>query len=167
MNRPAVFLKLAMLVLAGCGGRDEQVNTAPNDAPIRARFAAPQPSNGAQAQSRGPEQATPDISALSIRRSELDAVLALGPAALLRRVNTEPVRERSHFVGFRIIGFPAGPPATIDLRIGDIVLAVNGTRIEKPEHFVAILDQLKSADKISFQIRREGADQMLDYPIVQ
>jgi type II secretory pathway component PulC len=109
-----------------------------------------------------PEPAAPG----TIKRAQLDEFLAGGPAPILALVVTEPYRERGRFVGFRIVSFTQGEPAAIDLRPGDVILAVNGRRIERPEHYFEVFEALKQADAISFDLRRDGTDQQLVYPIV-
>jgi len=102
----------------------------------------------------------------TIARADLDEVLARGPAPLLALVVTEPYREQGRFVGFRILEFPQGEPTAIDLREGDVILDVNGRRIERPEHLFEIFEQLKTADRIVLRLKRDGRDETLTYPIV-
>ncbi|MBW2276537.1 MAG: hypothetical protein JRF63_03530 [Deltaproteobacteria bacterium] len=102
----------------------------------------------------------------TIGRQQLDELLAGGPAPILALVETEPYRERGRFVGFRIVSFPKGEPSAIDLRTGDVILAVNGHRIERPEHYFEVFEALKTAEQLSFDVKRDGAKQQLVYPIV-
>ena len=102
----------------------------------------------------------------AIRRADLDAVLAEGPGALLARVTTEPARVGGRFAGFRITGFPAGPPAAVDLRVGDVLRAVNGRRIERPEHYFEAFRSLSGAGELRLDLYRDGAREVLVYPIV-
>lgn len=102
----------------------------------------------------------------SIHRADLQAVLAAGPAALLQRVTMEPVRENGRFVGFRIAGFVGRPPSAIDLRPGDIVLTVNGRRIERPENYFQVFEELQVASELRFELLRSAEVKTLLYPIV-
>jgi hypothetical protein len=102
----------------------------------------------------------------TVRRADLDALLAAGPGAFLTRVETAPERRGGRFVGFRIAGFPKGPPRTIDLRPGDVVLRVNGRDLERPEQYFEAFRTLAGAAEIRFEILRDGAPLTLAYPVV-
>jgi S1-C subfamily serine protease len=101
----------------------------------------------------------------TIRRADLDALLAEGPGALLARVETVPERRDGRFVGFRIAGFPRGAPQSIDLRPGDVVLRVNGHGVERPEQYFEAFRTLAGAAEIRFEILRDGKPAELLYPI--
>ncbi len=101
-----------------------------------------------------------------ILRSDLKQVLEAGPGALLRRVMTEPAKTEGRFIGFRITEFTNGKPSTIDLCIGDVILMVNGRKIERPEHYFEVFQELKVASELRFVVLRQGVEQTLSYPIV-
>ena len=143
---------LAALAI-GCGGTATQTEIVETD--ISTQIEA----------SPRPELATPSTPG-TIDRSALDELLAGGPAPILGMVVTEPYRERGRFVGFRIVSFTQGEPTAIDLRPGDVILAINGRRIERPEHYFEVFEALKRADELSFDVKRDGVDQQLTYPIV-
>ena len=110
--------------------------------------------------------APPELPPDAIRREDLQTVLAAGPAALLQRVVTEPVRENGKFVGFRIAGFTGEPPGVIDLQPGDIILSVNGRKIERPENYFQVFEELQVASELRFELLRSGEVETLLYPIV-
>jgi S1-C subfamily serine protease len=101
----------------------------------------------------------------TVRRADLDALLAEGPGALLARVETAPEQRAGKFVGFRITGFPGGAPRMIDLRRGDVVIRVNGHGVERPEQFFEAFRTLSGAAEIRFEILRGGEPVELLYPI--
>ncbi len=102
----------------------------------------------------------------TISRSDLDEVLVEGPAGILGRALTEPVFKSGKFEGFRITAFPRGEPTVIDLRVGDVILKVNGRSVERPENYYDIFQELKVATELHFELRRDGVEQTLVYPIV-
>jgi type II secretory pathway component PulC len=101
----------------------------------------------------------------TVARADLDALLAGGPGPVLALVVTEPHKRAGRFVGFRIVSFTQGEPTAVDLRAGDVVLAINDRRIERPEHLFEVYEQLKTADELSFEIERAGRAETLTYPI--
>ena len=109
---------------------------------------------------------TPPLPPGAIQRADLHAVLAAGPAALLQKVVTEPVRKNGKFVGFRIAKFTQRPPAAIDLRPGDVVLSVNGRKIERPENYFQVFEELQVASELRFKLLRDNELKTLLYPII-
>lgn len=152
MTKLPTITGLTVLAI-GCGGAAAQTEIVETD--ISTQIEA--------AESEAP---TAPMTPGTIARGELDELLADGPAPILAMVVTEPYRERGRFVGFRIVSFTQGQPTAIDLRPGDVILAVNGRRIERPEHYFEVFEALKQADQLSFDVRRDGVDQQLTYPIV-
>jgi len=100
-------------------------------------------------------------------RSDLNAILAAGPAALLAHVLTEPVKNSGAFVGFKITRFTHGNPPIIDLRTGDVILLVNGKKVERPEDYFIIFEELKVAREINFLLLRENKEISLSYPVIE
>jgi len=101
-----------------------------------------------------------------ILRNDLKQVLAAGPAALLQEVTTEPVKKDGRFIGFRITQFTRGKPAAIDLCVGDVILKVNGQKIERPENYFLVFQELQVASELRFEVLRKGEEYTLLYPIV-
>ncbi len=112
-------------------------------------------------------QPTPSGEQSGLTRAALDEVLAAGPAALLGMVETAPVQQRGQFVGFKIVAFKDGPPTVIDLRVGDVLLAVNGRRIERPGDYFEVFQALQTAEVLQLVVLRGARQQVLDYPIVE
>jgi type II secretory pathway component PulC len=112
------------------------------------------------------EETTSPLPPGAILRADLQAVLAAGPAALLQQVVTEPVRENGKFVGFRIAKFARSAPTVIDLRPGDVILTVNGRKIERPENYFQVFEELQVASELRFKLLRDNEITTLRYPIV-
>jgi type II secretory pathway component PulC len=111
-------------------------------------------------------ETAPTLPPGAILRADLQAVLAAGPAALLQKVVTEPVRKNGKFVGFRLAEFTQGAPAAIDLRPGDIILLVNGRKIERPENYFQVFEELQVASELRFRLLRDNEVKTLLYPII-
>ncbi|RMG99041.1 MAG: hypothetical protein D6705_04430 [Deltaproteobacteria bacterium] len=105
-----------------------------------------------------------------VYRSELDRATARGPAYLLRQLGPEPHRIDGRFVGYRITRlFPDEPGLCsdpCDLHEGDVIVAVNGVRIERPEHLATLFEQLPSMTELRVDRLREGEGQSRTYRIL-
>ncbi len=95
----------------------------------------------------------------AIDRLALLRVLDAGPGGLLRAVEISPSFEGSRFLGWRLeqIVDAASPLAAVDLLAGDILLAVNRRPIARPEHVMAIWQELRGADELICQVWRGDA----------
>ncbi|MBN2529535.1 MAG: hypothetical protein JXR76_24315 [Deltaproteobacteria bacterium] len=109
-----------------------------------------------------PPKATPIT---SVSRPELDGILDKGPGHLLAMVQTDSVKENGRFVGFRIVGFRLNAPAILGIQPGDIVVAINGMPVERPEHLIALFKQLRTAASIKFSIIRDGKNEIAQTPV--
>ena len=155
---------------AACGGNtaQEPINETPihvssedvvtpskpvSPAPATTTFEAPPP------QKSVPEGA--------ISRTALNRIIADGPAAVLARVTTKPHRNSGRFVGFEIMGFSLAPPTAVDLKIGDVIIAINGLRIVKPEDYFRVFEELKVASELRFEFLRNNIKEERSYPIVE
>jgi len=85
---------------------------------------------------------------------------------VLALVQTEPARANGRFVGFRIRAFAAEAPAAVDLRVGDVVVAVNGKSIISPDDFFRVFQELEVASEVRFDILRAGKKECIVYPIL-
>ncbi len=116
------------------------------------------------AQPEPPFVACPPGAPTTTTRAELQAFLDRGLPELLGRMRTAPVLDRqgpgARFVGFRLVALAddlrCGP---FGLREGDIVTAVNGHGIERPEEALEVWQQLYEATTISLSLLRGGVAQ--------
>jgi type II secretory pathway component PulC len=155
------FAALLSFVVAGCGAGHEDAKE-PIDQPDGEQTES---ATGDKGLLKGDDAKTASSTG-EILRSDLNKVLAAGPAALLAEILTDPVRENGRFVGFRIAKFVHGEPESIDLKTGDVILLVNGRQIERPENYFEIFEELKVAREIRFKVMRDGKELELIYPIV-
>lgn len=136
----------SLVVLSGCGG-------AP---PPRAEVAPPPPEPVVV-------QSSPGV----IVRAELDQVLDAGPGAFLGRVEIEPVMEGDRFVAFRIAALhDEALFSGVDLSVGDRLVSINGTAIERPEHAMTVWSSLRVASELLVVVDRAGERRQLRFAIV-
>ena len=119
-----------------------------------------------------PEAQTPaDRPEGSIYRSELVRATQNGtPAYLLGQLAPEPYRPQGRFEGWVITRVWPGDPDLCqpgcDLYPGDVILSVNGSRLETPEALSAMLERLIEFESIDVSGIRNGEFFERSYPIL-
>ncbi len=113
--------------------------------------------------------AAPPLGDHTVPRSAVRAAISDGLGVFLQRVDVDdqPVMTGGKFHGFRIAGlrdpdFWAG----VDLKPGDVVTAVNGMPIERPEQAQTALESLQGAKELRVAYDRDGQPHELVYAIV-
>ena len=148
-------LALALALALACGPRGSAPRTPDNDLdtrPAHAEAAGPRSSAAHQAVAppgRGLRTGT-------IERARLVAVLDAGPASFLRQLEVAPRLSGNQFVGWQLVQLldRTGPLGDVDLVPGDILLAVNGKPVARPEHLQALWDSLRTANDVTAQLWR-------------
>lgn len=165
----AGLLALAILVPAACGPKvstaprafddDLDVHPAPTGAAV-----APAPTRPADAPRSGPATAAPGkgVRTGTIPRARLVAVLDAGPGTFLRQLEVAPRMAGNRFVGWQLVQLldRSGPLHGVDVVPGDVLLAVNGKPVARPEQLQALWDSLRTANEVTAQLRR--GDQPLE-----
>ncbi len=107
---------------------------------------------------------------LSLKRSEVDQIVAAGLGAFLQRISLDdhPVFLAGKFHGFRIVALQGGPAAWggVDIKPGDVVTSVNGFPIERPEQALQAFQSLKVASELRIDYERNGEPRSLRVAIV-
>jgi hypothetical protein len=104
-----------------------------------------------------------------LTRADVEALVAGGLGAFLARIEVSPVMSRGRFVGFRLDAaqdLADWRAAGADIRLGDIVLRINGVRIERPEQAMWAFERLRIVSAIEVELLRDGAPVTVRYPIV-
>jgi len=105
----------------------------------------------------------------AVARSSVQEVVSEGLGMFLRRVDVDdhPVFVGGKFHGFRIAGLrDAQFFSGVDLKPGDVVTAVNGFPIERPEQAQTAFDSLEVASELRVVVERGGQPRELVYTIV-
>ncbi|MBK9070447.1 MAG: hypothetical protein IPL79_05525 [Myxococcales bacterium] len=106
----------------------------------------------------------------SVPREAVVRVLSAGPALFLRAHDVSPVADGPTLVGWRLMRFfpsrEASPLSDLDILPGDVLLSVNGTFVERPEHLMAIWQSLYTAPEIRAVLARNLERIELHYQIV-
>lgn len=136
----AVLAALALAAFVGCGE-----TTPPPAAPKRPapKVAAPEPKRAS-------------LPPGHLARDQVDDALSQGPPWLLRRIPVEESFQNGKFKGWRVLSVPAEWTG-IDLKPGDVVTAVNGLGLERPDDLFTAWSSLAVASDLKVAYEREGA----------
>lgn len=97
----------------------------------------------------------------TIERARLIAVLDGGPGAFLRQLEVTPRMEGERFVGWQLVQLidRTGPLVDVDVVPGDVLLAINGKPVSRPDQLQAVWDSLRTANELDADLWR-GADKL-------
>ena len=102
----------------------------------------------------------------TVRRSWVDALLA-AQAELLRSVRAVPVFEKGQAVGLQLYGIRSTSPlGQLGLRNADLVVAVNGLPLARPDTALEAYSRLRHADRVVVDLKREEQPLTLTYRMV-
>jgi hypothetical protein len=92
----------------------------------------------------------------TIPRARLVAVLDAGPGTFLRQLEVAPRLAGDRFIGWQLVQLldHAGPLHDIDLVPGDVLLAINGKPVSRPDQLQALWDSLRTANEVAAQLSR-------------
>lgn len=112
------------------------------------------------------------IGELRIKRSAVLEVVTAGLGSWLQGVQIDRVLVARKFAGWRIVVLHLENPcyAAVDLRPGDIVVAINGQgpkNLERPESAQAVFDSLKKAPAIEVSYLRDSKPRKLRFEIAE
>ncbi len=103
----------------------------------------------------------------TIERAKLIAVLDSGPGAFLRQLEVTPRMEGNRFIGWQLVQLldRKGPLIDVDVAPGDVLLAVNGRTISRPDQLQSVWDSLRYANELRAQLWRGDAKLELAFAI--
>ena len=92
----------------------------------------------------------------TIARANLVAVLDAGLPTFLGQLEIEARTQGDRFIGWQLVQLidKAGPLHDLDVLPGDVLLAVNGQAISRPEQAQAVWDSLRTANQVTAQMWR-------------
>ncbi|MEI8259353.1 MAG: hypothetical protein WCJ30_27110 [Deltaproteobacteria bacterium] len=105
-----------------------------------------------------------------LTREEAERLVARGLGPFLARIEVSPVLAAGRFVGFRLdraTDLADWQAAGADIRLGDVIVRVNGVRIERPEQGLWAFEQLRIVRAIDVELVRQGSPLRLHSPIVE
>lgn len=92
----------------------------------------------------------------TIARDRLVAVLDQGPAAFLHQLEVTPRLEGERFVGWQLVQLldHTSPLHDVDVAPGDVLLAVNGKPLSRPDQLQTVWDSLRTANLVTAELWR-------------
>lgn len=121
---------------------------------VEAIAEAPQQTDYSQT-SAAPQQVSQANSGVQLQKYRRE--LMRNPRQIGKMLNPRPVRRNGDFLGYQIR--PRGEPELVEalgLQSGDIVTAINGVQLDKPEKGLVAARKLLNASSIDLQIQRNG-----------
>jgi hypothetical protein len=103
----------------------------------------------------------------TIARDRLLAVLDAGPGTFLRQLEVMPKKNGERFVGWELVQVldKQSPLYDVDLVAGDVLLAINGKPISRPDQLQTVWDSLRTANEVTAQLWRGDAQLTLAFTI--
>jgi len=103
----------------------------------------------------------------TIARDKLVAVLDAGPGTFLQKVEITPRMSGERFVGWQLVQLldRTGPLGDLDVVPGDVLLAINGNPLSKPDQLQTVWDSLRTANQVTAQLWRGTAQFSLEFSI--
>lgn len=159
------LLLCASLALQACAGAPRPRPDPRDDQ----EFTGLPPTVTGEIAAAAPSPALGSISSGTIRRPDYDQLLAGPPGAFLALVPVTPAFESRRFIGWRIEAFFPGDPrlARVDVRVGDVVLRINGKSIEHPEQFIEVWREARGLSELRVDLLRDGLPRRLSFSIVE
>jgi S1-C subfamily serine protease len=109
------------------------------------------------------------VRAGSIARADLLAQLDAGPGPILGRVEVTAEHDGERFRGWRLVAVdPEAPPFPgVDLVPGDVLIAINGRSIARPDELQKVWGELRTASAIVADLERDGGRFQLRWAVTE
>ena len=103
----------------------------------------------------------------TIDRARMVAVLDAGVPSFLRQFEVAPHIENERFIGWQLVQLldRASPLTTLDVAPGDVLLAVNGKPLSRPDQLQTLWDSLRTANQMIAELWRGNAKFQLRFDI--
>ncbi|MBA3820483.1 MAG: hypothetical protein H0X17_16455 [Deltaproteobacteria bacterium] len=103
----------------------------------------------------------------TIARDRLIAVLDAGPASFLRQLEVAPRMSGDRFVGWELVQLVdrTSPLYDVDVVPGDVLLALNGKPLSRPDQLQTVWDSLRTANVVTAQLWRGPTKLTLEFAV--
>lgn len=150
---------LALLFAAACSASPRVENPSPFDEDDPAAL----PADAGAARDAAADAATAAATPETIDAAELERVLDAGPGTYRGAIEIEAVTEGERLRGWRIARWDV---AWSGLRVGDVVLEVNGVAVVRPDDLARLWAALRGAEAVVIRVERSGVERVLRYPVL-
>ncbi len=165
---------LVLLGLLGCASRAAPPKSTPSDPALEpVVLAAPgteeskievEAAAALAPQTLAQKRLPPESAVGVIDRGGLVAIIDGGLGRVFQRVKLSPALRDGQFIGFRVAEIDPGWAVSL-LQTGDVITALNGQIVERPEQAVAAFERLRQADELVLDLLRDGVPATLRYRI--
>ena len=157
-------LVLSLLFVTACGPK---VQTTPVHEDDLVEKPQPVAAAAAPAPERPVAPAGKGLRTGTIERAKLIAVLDQGPVSVLRQVELSARKDGDRFVGWQLVQVldRQGMFMDVDIAPGDVLLAINGKPLSRPDQLQTIWDSLRTANQITAELWRGNAKLELSFQI--
>lgn len=156
------------LALAACSPKVDPRAPDRNDLDLGNKAAATEPAPASPAPAPRPEAPVAKGTRTgTIDRARLLAVLDAGPGAFLRQVEVTAHLDGQRFIGWELVQLldHAGPLSVVDVAPGDVLLAVNGNPLSRPDQLQTVWDGLRNANEVTAELWRGNAKLELKFAV--
>lgn len=103
----------------------------------------------------------------TIPRDRLVSVLDAGPAKFLRQLEVSARMNGERFVGWQLVQLleKGGMLHDVDVVPGDVLLAINGKPLSRPDQLQTVWDSLRTANSVQAQLWRGDSKFTLEFAI--
>ena len=114
------------------------------------------------------EMVRPASRLLAVPRRDLEDVLSKGPGRFFERVSVVPAFVGGRkFIGYTLEAFYDGVTlAPNGIQLGDVVTAINGLPISRPDEFMRLWETAGSSDQLTVEVLRGSERLSFSYAIV-
>ena len=117
-------------------------------------------------QNESVKPAPPAEPPLRIPEHVLAEVQSQGPGRLLQRIPIRPFRARGEFIGFQIVDLFPGEGHTVrGVRVGDVILRINGRRMDRPEQLMKLFQKMERWTALEVEVYRNGEELIFRYEV--
>jgi S1-C subfamily serine protease len=158
-------LALCILLAAACGPK-VQTTPAAFDEDLGPK-AQPAPAEPAAPAVRAEAPHTRGARTGTIDRAKLVAVLDHGPGEFLQQLEITARMDGDRFVGWQLVQLldRKGPLVDVDVAPGDVLLAINGKPLSRPDQLQAVWDSLRTANQLRAELWRGQGKLELEFKI--
>lgn len=155
-------LLVALLAAAACAPKAPQTKAFDDDlAAPKAQQQAPESLAEPPTEARAEAPTAPGARTGTIDRAHLVAMLDKGPAEFLHQIEVAPHMDGQKFVGWQLVQLidAHGALGGVDVVPGDVLLAVNGRQLVRPDQLMELWDSLRTANEVVAEVWR-GRDKL-------
>jgi type II secretory pathway component PulC len=158
---------LLCLTLLACGPKVDPRPSFDEDLGPTQKASAPPQAASPESEQRPVAPPGKGLRTGTITRARLIAVLDGGPGAFLRQLEVTPRMDGSRFIGWQLVQLldRTGPLVDVDLVPGDVLLAVNGKPLARPDQLQTLWDSLRTATAVDAELWRGDAKLSLKFAI--